>query len=529
MNSKEPNDSMLMIADPIPRLVNVCGRTEEAIEHIFEFIEKNPKRAHCDFFALLNDAMKTAPIRGSGNFPHRGYMLIQKTANWSYSEPTYEYSRIIELTKKSEPVWLIFSGMGSQWTGMGKELMKVKIFRRSVEASAQVLKPYQIDLLRLIQSDDDSVWLEQVVYPFVAITAMQIGLYDIVSQLELPIAGLIGHSFGEIACAYADGCISAEQAILTSYWRGKTVQETQGLPKGIMAAVGLTWEAAEKYCTEGVYLACHNGHDSVTVSGLYAPMVNFIESLQLENIFVRRVAGGEYPYHSVVMNQVAPKLLEKLKTVIRTPKRRSTKWVSTSVPSGREEEDSALFASGDYFVNNLQNPVFFEEGMRLIPKKAICIEMAPHSLFDSIFKRCYKDLSYISLMKKTESNNLVYFLSALGKVYTYGLNPAIESLYPKVHWPVARGTQSIGSLLKWDHSKEHSVKLYPDYHNFGSASNYLLTVTLLDSDWRFLRDHAVDGRIVFPATGYLMIAWRALATRVGQPWHKVPVHFENIR
>lgn len=167
--------------------------------------------------------------------------------------------------------------------------------------------------------------------------------------------------------------------------------------------------------------------------------------------------------------------------------------------------------------------------MRKVPKRAICIEMAPHSLFDSIFKRCYPELSYISLMRKSEPDNLSYFLAALGRIYTYGFNPATETLYPRVAWPVARGTQSISSLLRWDHGKEHVVRLYPEHHNFATTSNYTLSVSIIDSDWRFLRDHAIDGRIVFPATGYLMIAWRAMATRRGQPWHRVPVQFENIR
>lgn len=34
-----------------------------------------------------------------------------------------------------------------------------------------------------------------------------------------------------------------------------------------MAAVGLTWEDASARCPEGVYPACHNGKDSVTISG----------------------------------------------------------------------------------------------------------------------------------------------------------------------------------------------------------------------------------------------------------------------
>lgn len=49
--------------------------------------------------------------------------------------------------------------------------------------------------------------------------------------------GLIGHSVGELGCAYADGALNAEQTVLAAYWRGRSVEEA-GLPVGAMAAVG---------------------------------------------------------------------------------------------------------------------------------------------------------------------------------------------------------------------------------------------------------------------------------------------------
>lgn len=51
------------------------------------------------------------------------------------------------------------------------------------------------------------------------------------------VAGMVGHSVGELGCAYADGCLTAEQTVLTAYWRGTAVQEAC-LPPGAMAAVG---------------------------------------------------------------------------------------------------------------------------------------------------------------------------------------------------------------------------------------------------------------------------------------------------
>lgn len=66
-------------------------------------------------------------------------------------------------------------------------------------------------------------------------------------------------------CAYADETLSAEQAVLAAYWRGRSIRDA-ALPPGAMAAVGLSWEDAAARCPPDVFPACHNSNDSVTVS-----------------------------------------------------------------------------------------------------------------------------------------------------------------------------------------------------------------------------------------------------------------------
>lgn len=254
-----------------------------------------------------------------------------------------------------------------------------------------------------------------------------------------------------------------------------------------------------------------------------------MEQLQSENVFARLVAGGEYPYHSPYMNSVAPDLIKSLLKIIPEPKKRSSKWISTSYPKAQWNNESASYASAEYFTNNLVSPVLFNEGMDEIPSNSITIEVAPHSLFDSIFKRCYQRHRYLGLMKRNEPDNLDFFLSSLGKLYSLGINLDIENLYPKVEWPVARTTQSLSSLVKWDHHKSYHVKKYPEYHNFSTASDYYTRFSVHETDWHFLRDHMVEGKAIFPATGYLYLVWRRLANQIGQPWNKTPVHFENVR
>lgn len=85
--------------------------------------------------------------------------------------------------------------------------------------------------------------------------------------MEIVPDGIVGHSTGEMGCGYADGALSREQTMKLAYYRGTTIMNSAFPIKGGMAAVGLTWEEAKKRCPDGVVPACHNGADSVTISG----------------------------------------------------------------------------------------------------------------------------------------------------------------------------------------------------------------------------------------------------------------------
>ena len=58
------------------------------------------------------------------------------------------------------------------------------------------------------------------------------------SSLGITPDGILGHSVGELGCAYADGSLTAKEAVLAAYWRGYCVEQAK-LPPGGMAAVGM--------------------------------------------------------------------------------------------------------------------------------------------------------------------------------------------------------------------------------------------------------------------------------------------------
>jgi hypothetical protein len=74
-NYKLTDADSLKIADTIPRIVNICSRTQESLNKMFDFIEQNPHKITRDFLALIADTMKTKPSLNSTGFPYRGLIL----------------------------------------------------------------------------------------------------------------------------------------------------------------------------------------------------------------------------------------------------------------------------------------------------------------------------------------------------------------------------------------------------------------------------------------------------------------------
>jgi fatty acid synthase len=194
-------------------------------------------------------------------------MLI-KQINGNNEQIQYQYKRqsTVLVEKTLKPVWLFFPGLGGQWPAMAKALMPIDLFANKIEECAQILKPFNIDLKHMLLSDEKNS-MSTMTNKFIATTSMQIALIEVLHKLDIIPDGIIGHSFGEIACAYADGCLTTEEAVLTSYWRGIITESDKNIPKGTMAAVGLSFNETKTMCPKEVFVVCDNSKDSVTISG----------------------------------------------------------------------------------------------------------------------------------------------------------------------------------------------------------------------------------------------------------------------
>lgn len=188
------------------------------------------------------------------------------------------------------------------------------------------------------------------------------------------------------------------------------------LPPGAMAAVGLSWEEAKKRCPPGIFPACHNSEDSVTISGPPDAINKFVAELTAENIFAKAVKSSGCAFHSKYIAEAGPKLKKSLEGLITNPKPRTPRWLSSSIPESAWGTPLAQQSSAAYHVNNLLSPVLFHEALQHVPEDAIVIEIAPTGLLQAILKRALgPKATNISLVKRGHPNNVEFLLSSLGK------------------------------------------------------------------------------------------------------------------
>ncbi|KAF5912949.1 hypothetical protein HPG69_012638 [Diceros bicornis minor] len=557
----------------LPRLLRASGRTPEAVLGLLE--QGRQHSQDLAFVTMLNDIAATPTTA----MPFRGYTVLGGEGRAQEVQQVPAGQRPLWFICSGEPPdlqalpegeWaagsgrlcpltpLAGTGMGAQWRRMGLSLMRLGSFRDSILRSDEAVKPLGLQVSDLLLSAEEDTF-DDTVHAFVSLTAIQIALIDLLTSMGLRPDGIIGHSLGEVACGYADGCLSQEEAVLAAYWRGQCIKEAN-IPPGAMAAVGLSWEECKQRCPPGVVPACHNSEDTVTISGPQAAVSEFVGQLKQEGVFAKEVRTGGIAFHSYFMESIAHTLLQALKKVIREPRPRSARWLSTSVPEAQWHGSLARTSSAEYNVNNMVSPVLFQEALWHVPEHAVVLEIAPHALLQAVLKRGLKpSCTIIPLMKKDHKDNLEFFLSNVGRLHLMGIDINPNGLFPPVEFPAPRGTPLISPHIKWDHSQTWDVPTANDFpsgstcssstiYNIGEqsveggkgrpglSSSLLGTGTEAyaradaspESPDHYLVDHCIDGRVIFPATGYLCLVWRTLARALGQNMEQMPVVFEDV-
>jgi fatty acid synthase, animal type len=68
----------------------------------------------------------------------------------------------------------------------------------------------------------------------------------------------------------------------------------------------------------------------------------------------------------------------------------------------------------------------------------------------------------------------------------------LPAVYPKVDFPVSRGTPMISSLIKWNHTEEWFVTNFAS-HMMEKTAERKVRISFNDAEFEFMSGHCIDG------------------------------------
>ncbi len=208
-------------------------------------------------------------------------------------------------------VAFVFPGQGSQFVGMGKDLVASfpeakRVFDAADDALGEPLSAM------CFEGPEDALQLTANTQP--AILAMSIAVQAVLSKRSPAPAFVAGHSLGEYSALVASGALSLGEAVSAVRIRGQLMQRAVPAGVGAMAAVvGLSSEKVKQVCAsvaQGQVLepANYNSPEQTVIAG-HAEAVERAKE-KLKEAGARRVLplAVSAPFHCSLMEPVKPLL-----------------------------------------------------------------------------------------------------------------------------------------------------------------------------------------------------------------------------
>ncbi|QKG20145.1 type I polyketide synthase [Actinomadura verrucosospora] len=265
---------------------------------------------------------------------------------------------------------LVFPGQGSQWTGMGAELLATSsVFREHVQECGRALAPHVDWSLTGALTGHVPLTRVDVVQP--ALFAVMTGLAQVWKSLGVEPDAVIGHSQGEIAAAYTAGALTLKDAARLVALRSRALTTLAGT--GTMAAIHTTPGEVTDLLPETVAIAAINAPATTIVAGPEDAIDRLLEICERQEIRARRI-DVDYASHSPAVNTVADQITEACSGL--DPRTSLTAMYSTV--TGRLIDGTEL--DSRYWFDNIRNTVRFHPTVTHLIEQGhtTYIEVSPH-------------------------------------------------------------------------------------------------------------------------------------------------------
>lgn len=432
----------------------------------------------------------------------------------------------------------VFSGMGPQWSGMGRSLWASEpVFRESLEeldAAFRSLADFPLIDAMMGREDPAPPRGCRVAQPLNF--ALQVALVRLLSAYGLDPDICLGHSAGEVAAACCAGHLPLDQAIAVCWARSELQDQRAGGGGMLSAATGV--EEARALCGEvpGLEIAAFNGRRSIAFAGPEGALSQAEKNLDLRKVPFRRLPV-DIAYHSADMDPILALLRARLEGL--DPAAPAIPLVS-SVTARLISGDDQDRMGAAYWLKNVREPVRFHEALEAAFDLGAthCIEISPGPVLQGAITQAAHDQSHDIIVIPTldrDDGEQLAVRKALTRVYVSG---------GPLDWRrVAPAGKVVGLPVTGWHRKQfwHEAEVQARDRMRDAGGSPWAEPAMVAQTWTadlnrqvfaFLCDHRIDGVSLLPGTAAMEAALQtALAVGKGAdaalPAGLADIRFEN--
>ncbi|MFE2105353.1 acyltransferase domain-containing protein [Kitasatospora sp. NPDC059463] len=318
-----------------------------------------------------------------------------------------------ESTGHGPRVAFLFSGNGSQWAGMGRQLLAgLPVFRRSMMASDRRMRELLgFSIVEQLLSPEGRLDDMDVFQPL--LFSMQVALAEAWRALGVEPDVVVGQSVGEFAAAHVAGALDFDDASRLAAHHGRLLQQLAvGRGEGIVVMTSAA--RVEPYLSGRLTVSGRNGLGSTLVTGTPEEIDALVARLTDEGVTSHRVRMGHAP-HSPLVDQV----LAPLRAALDGIRPRTARVPMISSVTGERVDGAEL--GPDYWADNLRREIRMVDaltGLRDHDVDAV-VEISPHPVLLKSAAELLTAATLPSLRRGADEADVL--LGSLGALYAAGL------------------------------------------------------------------------------------------------------------
>ncbi|NEO35010.1 MAG: alpha/beta fold hydrolase [Moorea sp. SIOASIH] len=419
-NDKDQKDK-----DQNYHLFTLSAKTATALQTLgkryIDFIASEPSSTLADICLTSN--------KGRSHFNYRLALLVKSTDQLQQQlTKLTESETISEKIAQNSPtppeIVFLFTGQGSQYSGMGRQLYETQpIFRATLDQCAEILQTYLeqplLDVLypEIFRDNSDNSTLNQTAYTQPALFALEYSLAQLWRSWGIEPTVVIGHSVGEYVAATLAGVFSLEDGLKLIAQRARLMQQ---LPEGGEMAVVLTNEQQVTEAIQGVSdkvsIAAINGPENIVISGESEAVQTVIARLRSQKVKSLKLPVS-HAFHSALMQPMVADFAQVLSEISLHPPQIEI------ISNLTGKLATAAIATTDYWCDHVRGSVKFYQSMETLYQQGyhLCVEVGPKPSLLGMGRQCLPKgkLTAIPSLRpgKPDSQQM---LESLASLYKHG-------------------------------------------------------------------------------------------------------------